>query len=114
MGVCIAKVNGGEVCGETYGLELHESFGENGERNDPKFQVRMLLCTFHHSLVDDHYHQSSFINVQPNTSYLAEDVCQEIRECGGYDKWLEKYKLDDSRFGCLANSGPHVEDCGDG
>ena len=114
MGICVANVNGNGVCGEVRGLELHECFGENGKRNDPKFQIRVLLCSFHHSLVDDHYHQSSFIAVQPNTSYLAEDVCQEIREAGGYDKWLEKYKLDDSRFGCLVNDGPHVEDCGDG
>lgn len=110
----MAKVNGGEVCGETKGLELHECFGENGQRSDPKFQIRILLCSFHHSLVDDNYHQSSFISVQPNPSYLAEDVCKEIQVVGSYEAWLEKYKLDDSRCECLMNSGPHVEDCGDG
>lgn len=114
MGICVAKVNGDEVCGEVGHLELHECFGENGQRNDPKFQVRVLLCSFHHSLVDDHYHQSSFISLQPNPSLLAEDITQEIGVAGGYQGWLVKHKLDDSRFGCLAGSGPFVGDCGDG
>lgn len=114
MGVCVAKVNGGRVCGEVEHLEFHECFGENGQRNDPKFQVRVLICPFHHSLVDDHYHQSSFISTQPNPSRLAEDVDTEMRLVGGYDGWIKKYKLDDSRFGCLAGSGPSVEDFEDG
>ena len=114
MGICVAKVNGGEVCGEINHLELHECFGENGHRNDPKFQVRVLLCSQHHSLVDDHYHQASFISEQPNPSRLPEDVATEMRLAGGFDGWVKKHKLDDSRFGCLADSGPHVEDCGDG
>jgi len=113
-GICVARVNGGEVCGAVRGLELHEQFGENGQRNDPRFQVRMLLCNFHHAMVDDHYHQSSFISDQPNPSLLAEDVSKEIELAGSYKDWLEKYKLDDSRFGCLVSSGPVVEDCGDG
>jgi len=114
MGVCVAKINGGEICGETEHLELHECFGENGHRNDPKFQIRVLVCGPHHALIDDHYHQSSFIAVQPNPSYLSGDVCREIQLVGGYSAWLARYKLDDSRFGCLSNSGPCVEDCGDG
>jgi hypothetical protein len=110
----VANINGQQICGETWGLELHESFGENGHRNDPKFQIRYLLCSAHHAQVDDNYHQASFISLQPHPSMLSEDVSTEIQEAGGYDEWVKKFNLDDSRESCLAQSGPRVEDYGDG
>ena len=115
MGICVAKVNGSESpCGDVFGLELHEIFGENGHRNDPKFQIRVLLCNFHHALVEDRCHQASFILDNYRCSVLAEDVSREIQLAGGLEAWAKRWNLDLSRFGCLSNSGPCVEDYGDG
>lgn len=115
MGMCVARVNGDATpCGDIHGLELHETFGENGHCNDPKFQIRILMCNFHHALVEDRGHQASFILEQYKPSRLPEDVSREIEIAGGYARWVERWKLDDSREGCLTNSGPCVEDHGDG
>lgn len=115
MGMCVAKVNGGgTICGDIHYLELHETFGENGHRSDPKFQIRILVCNFHHALIEDHGHQASFMFEQYRPSMLAEDIAREIALAGGYDKWVARWKLDDSRAGCLLAHGPHVEDHGNG
>jgi len=112
QGMCIAMVNGdAEPCGSVDGLELHDIFGENGHRNDPKFQQRILLCNFHHAMLEDRGHQASLILDQYKPSRLAEDVELEIFVEGGYQKWVAKWGLDDSRSGCMLHSGPHVEDC---
>lgn len=113
--MCIAQVNrGGTPCGATEGLEIHETFGENGHRNDPKFQQRILLCNLHHALLEDRGHQAELIVGQYRPSQLAEDVALEMLVSGGCRKWVEKWGLDDSRAGCLFFSGPFVEDHGDG
>lgn len=114
MGMCIAKVNGSGPCGEVHFLELHELFGENGHRSDPKFQIRVLLCNYHHSLIEDRGHQAEFMLWQYRPSILAWDVSREIELAGGYEAWVAKWNLDDSRFGCQADRGPYVEDYGDG
>ena len=115
MGMCVAKVNGDDSpCGAVDGLELHETFGENSHRSDPKFQQRVLLCNLHHALLEDRGHQAGFILDQYRPSVLADDVELEIMVGGGYQKWVKKWGLDDSRSGCLLFSGPHVDDYGDG
>ena len=115
LGICVARVNGDDMpCGAVEGLELHEPFGENGCRSDPKFQQRILLCNLHHALLEDREHQAEFILGQYKPSRLAEDVALEIMCEGGYPKWVEKWKLDDSRSGCLLFSGPTMEDYGNG
>ena len=115
LGMCVARVNGSEYpCSTVDELEFHEMFGENGHRNDPKFQQRILLCNFHHSLIEDRGHQATFQDMQYHISCLTADVDREIELAGGYQKWVEKWGLDDSRAGCLLYSGPVVLDCGDG
>ncbi len=39
-----------------------------------------------------------------------DNVNLEVILAGGYQKWVEKWKLDDSRSGCLLFEGPRVED----
>ena len=85
-------------------------FGENGHRNDPKFQQRVLLCNLHHALIEDRGHQAELILDQHRPSCLQEDVNLEILIEGGYDNWVKKWGLDDSSAGSLSFSGPHVED----
>ena len=115
LGMCTARINGDEMpCGAVDFLELHEIFGENDRRNDPKFQQRILLCNLHHALVEDRGHQTEFILDQYKPSRLSEDVSLEIILEGGYQKWVGKWKLDDSCSGRLLFSGPCVDDCGDG
>ena len=115
LGMCVAKVNGVDYpCGAVDGLEIHETFGENGHRNDPKFQQRILLCNLHHALLEDRGHQAEFILGQYKSSRLAEDVALETFIAGSYQKWVEQWGLDDSRSGCLLFSGPCVNDYGDG
>ena len=111
MGMCIARVNGDDIpCGATEGLELHEEWGENGDKSRGKFQHRMLLCNLHHSLLEDRVHQAEFMLNQYRPSQLQEDASLEIMLAGGYVKWVEKYGLDDSRAGCMLFSGPKVRD----
>ena len=115
LGMCVAKVNGDDVpCGAVDGLELHETFGENGHRNNPKFQQRVLLCNLHHALLEDRGHQAELILDQYKPSRLSEDVALELMLEGGYENWVKKWGLDDSRSGSLLFSGPLVEDYGDG
>lgn len=115
LGMCVAAVNGDAMpCGAVDELELHETFGETGQRNDPKLQQRVLLCNLHHALLEDRGHQAALILDQYKPSRLAEDVALEIMVEGGYQKWVTKWGLDDSRSGCLLFSGPYVEDYGDG
>jgi len=115
LGMCVAQVNGDEMpCGAVDSLELHETFGENCSRSDPKFQQRILLCNLHHALLEDRGHQASFILDQYKPSRLSEDVALEMILVGGYQKWVARWGLDDSRSGCLLFSGPRVEDYGDG
>lgn len=111
-GVCVARNGSGGVCGEVEGLEFHEIFGENGHRNDPKFQIRVLLCNHHHSLIEDRTHQSYFISSCYRHSVLGADVQREIEYAGGYDRWIARWNLDDSRAGCLLDRGPYVDDAG--
>jgi len=111
FGMCIAQVNGsGFPCGATESLELHEEWGESKDSVSGKFQRRMLLCNFHHSLVDDRCHQSSFVLWQPKPSRLQEDVTLEIMLAGSVKAWAEKWGLDMGREGCMLFDGPHVED----
>lgn len=105
-GQCIAQVNGSEYpCGKTEYLELHEVWGENQDNGKGKFQQRVLLCNLHHALVDDHCHQYTFIQGQYQLSQLTEDINLEILVVGGRIAWMEKYKLDDSRFGIYLYAG---------
>jgi len=101
-------------CGAIDGLELHETFGENGHRADPKFQQRVLLCNLHHALVEDRGHQAEFILSRYTASCLALDIDLEVTCEGGFQNWVKKWGLDDSRLGCLLYSGPCVEDYGNG
>ncbi len=111
MGMCIARVNGDDLpCGAVDHLELHEMWGENGDPAKGKFQQRILLCNVHHSLLEDKCHQTEFILWQHNPSRLAVDVALEMLLVGGYQKWVEKWKLDDGRAGSMLYLGPHVED----
>jgi hypothetical protein len=107
-GVCTARI-GERVCGSVDALELHEIFGENGHRNDPKFQIRILLCNKHHALVEDRTHNANLISACYRKSQLSQDVSMEIMLAGGYDKWVAKWKLDDSRCGCLLEKGSYVK-----
>ena len=110
-GMCIAKVNGDDMpCGETDRLELHELWGENGDPTKGKFQQRVLICNLHHALIEDRGHQADLILDQYHPSVLQDDVRLEMLLAGGYDKWVKKWNLDDSRLGCLLFCGPHVED----
>lgn len=112
LGMCVARVNGDtSPCGVVDGLELHEVWGENGDPTTTgKFQQRVLLCNLHHALVDDRVHQVEFILWQYRPSLLQEDVHLEVLVGGGYQSWLEKWGLDDSRSGCLLFDGPRVEE----
>ena len=110
-GMCIARVNSDELpCGAVDSLELHEIWGENGNLTMGKFQQRVLLCNLHHSLLEDRGHQAAFILWQYRPSRLSDDVYLEILLSGGYQKWLAKWRLDDSQAGRLLFVGPHMED----
>ena len=111
MGMCVARVNGDDgPCGVVDHLELHECWGENGDLSKGKFQQRVLLCNLHHSLLEDRCHQAEFILGQYRPSRLQEDVQLEAMLAGGYDNWVKKWGLDDSRSGCASFTGPRVED----
>ncbi len=46
--------------------------------------------------------------------FMSRRLFYEILLAGSYRRWVEKWKLDDSRAGCMLFAGPHVEDIGDG
>lgn len=108
----MARINGDDMpCGEVDGLELHEWWGEdNGESSQGKFQQRVLLCNLHHSLLEDRCHQAEFMLWQYRSSLIQVDVDVEILLADGYDNWVKKWNLDDSRSGCALFTGPRVED----
>ena len=109
--MCIVRVNGDEApCASVDGLELHELWGENGDPDKGKFQQRILACNLHHALIEDRGHQGEFMLWQYKPSLLQEDANLEMILLGGYQKWVEKWKLDDSRSGCLLFEGPRVGD----
>jgi len=109
--MCVARINGNDTpCGATERLELHEVWGENGDPSKGRFQQRVLLCNFHHALLEDRCHQTEFILDQYRPSKLPEDVELEILLEGGYDNWVKKWGLDTSRVGCILFDGPRVED----
>ncbi len=111
LGMCIAHVNSDSLpCGEVEGLELHEVWGENSDADKGKFQQRVLMCNLHHALLEDRVHQAEFMLWQYRPSVLQVDVQLEIILAGGYDGWVKKWKLDDSRTGRLLFVGPSVED----
>ena len=110
-GMYVARVNGDELpCGEKEGLEFHEIWGENGDNDIGKFQQRILLCNLHHALIEDRAHQAEFMLWQYKPSRLTDDVGLEILLAGGYQKWVAKWKLDDSKSDSMLFKGPHVED----
>ena len=105
LGMCIGQRIPGVPCGETEGLELHEEWGEgNG-----KFQRRMLLCNNCHALLEDRVHNYELIKAQYRVSMLQDDVQLEMLLAGSLAKWVEKYKLDDSRSGIMLFNGPRIE-----
>ncbi len=108
-GMCVAQVNG-QPCGRTEQLELHDQWGENHDPEQGKFQKRFLICNRHHAHIDDRVHNTSLIERQYRPSRLQEDVQLEIAIAGDYSKWVEKYHLDDTRFGRLLYAGPEVEE----
>lgn len=109
--MCTAQVNGDSVpCGETEGLELHETWGENHSTTKGKFQQRILLCNLHHALIEDRGHQAALMLDQYRPSVLSVDVALEIQYAGGYQAWLTKWGLDDSRSGIMVFNGPQVSD----
>jgi hypothetical protein len=94
--MCTYIKDDGFACESLDFLELHETFGENGHRSDPKFQVRVLRCPDHHF---DEHQLMGFAFKRGKPSQLVEDVQLEVFLCGGWDKWIKKYNLID-RFGC--------------
>lgn len=115
MGMCCAQVkeDNGEYypCGQTEQLELHDQWGENHSSNGQgKFQKRFLICNHHHAIIDDRAHPTSLIEMQFHMSRLQEDVQLEMLLAGGYQKWVEKYHLDDSRAGCSLYEGPTIKE----
>jgi len=91
-GVCTYLDEDGNVCGAVEDLELHEIFGENHGRDDPKFQIRVLRCPYHHSLEPQHNPKSFW---GQRFSLLCQDVQKDIEYCGSYDNWIRKYDLID-------------------
>lgn len=108
-GMCVASVDGWP-CGEVENLELHEAWGENGNKNQTKFQQRLLLCNYHHARIDDNVHQKNFIEGQNNPSKLQDDVQLEIFFAGGLRVWYRKYRLNPRKTGSLVFSGPEVKE----
>lgn len=94
-GMCIKKDKNGIPCGSTEYLEFHEPFGED-HLGWGTMQSRVLLCFTHH--MEEHPEIKALTRKTGNN--LNADVSREITECGGYDKWIEKFGLID-RFGIL-------------
>lgn len=98
-GMCITKMDDGLPCGAVDGLEFHEPFGED-HIGWGIFQSRVLLCYLHHN--DEHErlgfrhngHGAPDECIKP--SRLMADVDIEMMMCGGYDRWLKKFKLQDT------------------
>lgn len=98
-GMCVWRDPDGTLCGRIEHLEFHEVFGEddNGSNSlQGKMQERILLCPKHHALSHPQRMSTEF-NLKK--SRVMGDIDEEILNCGGYDQWLEKYKLDNTRWG---------------
>lgn len=106
-GMCVARHDKDSLpCGERDFLEFHETWGENHDKDKTKFTKRILLCNYHHSLIDGH--NKELIKFQFKLSMLQQDINQEIESSGGYRGWVKRFQLDDSRFACLCFEGAIV------
>lgn len=116
-GMCIYPEDDGLPCGSTVNLEFHEVFMEikNPDKQkrttraiQSKMQQRILLCPYHHNIEhgkDNITGGNGGYSIEPhrnpNKSMLAEDVDIDILLSGGYQEWLNKYNIDDTRHSIL-------------
>lgn len=92
-GVCCAESNR-QPCRSVDRLEFHAVYGEG----DGRFPGRLLLCQTHHA---DAHPYGYNTNAPHDSSKLYEDLVWEMELCGGWDGWIAKYELDESRLGCM-------------
>lgn len=89
-------------CGSTEYLEFHEPLGEDGIMNGwGRLQARMLLCFPCHC--EEHPENTENMDggwQRKSGNTLNYDVQIEIWMCGGWEKWIERFGLQDT-FGRL-------------
>lgn len=87
-GVCAGESEVGVRCGRVDMLEFHSPIGEEAPLDTGE---RILLCVDCHK--KEHGFSATMGDGRVTEQFLQEDVGHEIRKCGSYQAWKEKYKV---------------------